>query len=304
MRTPANTPKTVAGLLAATLIGGAAWTGTAVAGAADVTDQSGNSMKFEYDGASRIRMSSGENGTYMLILDDKVYAVSDANGSPMVMDMGQTYKMLPDQFKVAGPEAAAGKFISLKRGSGSTTVAGVKGDNYELRYVDDKGVEQVNTVVLSTDKRAREFTHALLGMTTAMTSIVGQSEDAGRELAAELENRGMGVLKWGENMQVTALSDRAVAAERFELPAAPADLSAFGALGRAMEGAGAPAATDADGEEESSGGMFSRMMGALGGKAEETTDKAEDSVEREVDERTDNAIENAVDKAFGKIFGD
>ncbi len=304
MRTPAKNPKILAGLLAATLIGAVSWTGTAVGGAADVRDQSGNSMKFEYDGASRIRMSTGGADTYMLILGDNAYAVSNANGSPMVMDMGQTYKMLPNEYKMTGPDAAAGKFISLERSSGSTTIAGVKGDNYQLRYVDENGVEQVSSVVLSSDKRVREFTHALLGMSATMMKIVGQTEDTGTELVSELESMGMGVLKWDENMQVTALSDRAIDDQRFALPAEPTDLSAFGAIGRAMEGAGTPAASGEEEQQESSGGMFSRMMGALGGKAEEKSDKAEDSVEREVDERTDNAIENAVDKAFGKIFGD
>ena len=289
-------------LIITVLVMALGWSGKTAAGAADVKDQSGNSMKFEYDGPQRVRVNSSGDNNYMLVLADKVYAVSNEGGQTIVMDMGEAYRMFGRQFQTAGPGEAAGKFISLTRTSGTTTVAGVTGDNYELRYIDDKGAEQVSPVVLSSDRRAREFTTALLGMTTSMASIIGQNENAGGELKRELDKRGVGVIRWGENMELTAISDRKIAATRFELPAAPTDLSALGNLGAVMGGAAAP--TDEDVQDDaSSGGIFSRVMGSLGGKADETQDRAEDSVEDEVDERTDDAIDSAVDKAFGKIFG-
>ena len=271
-----------------------------LAGAADVSDSSGNQLKFEYAGKDRIRVNTQSAGNYMLILGEKAYAVSDQEGQTMVMDLGQTYRMFRGQVATTGPAEAAGKFVSLKRTSGSSEVAGVVGEHYDLTYIDDTGAEKTSQVVLSTDKRAREFTDAILGMTGAMAKIMDQEQRGSQDLYDELQSRGVGVLKWGDSMHVTAISDRAIDDARFTLPAEPTDLGSLGNL----FGGGAKPAAEENAEEQSSGGMFSRMMGALGGSAEETPDTAQDGGEEDADQPTDDAIGNAVNKAFGKIFGE
>ena len=100
-----------------------------------------------------------------------------------------------------------------------------------------------------------------------------------------------GILRFGQDMTVTALSGDPVDKSRFVLPAEPTDLSAM----QGMFGGG-----QADGEEGTGGGFISSVFGS---KAERQKDRVEEKADNEVDKQTDNVMDKALDKAFGKLFG-
>jgi hypothetical protein len=132
----------------------------------------------------------------------------------------------------------------------------------------------------------------MFGMVTSMARSTGKGAEGADEMQRKLMDMNMGVLRYGEDMWVTTISDRRIDDARFVLPAEPTDMSALQGI---FGGAGN------SGENE--GGFMSGIMGALGGKAERQEDRVENKAEQEVDRQTDNAVDNALNKAFGKLFG-
>ena len=160
------------------------------------------------------------------------------------------------------------------------------------------------SVVMSDDPRALEFREAMFTMARAGQAALDEELQAQNlDLQARLMELDLGVLRVGSDMKVTAISGDTVAAARFELPAEPMDMQGLGSMLGGMSQPGATQPQDTSGtepEEKQSGGLFSNMMNAIGGKAERQTDRAEKKVDNKVDRETDNAL----DKAFGKLFGD
>lgn len=270
----------------------------AVAGSATVESADGNSMTFEYSDRDQMRMGVSDE-SYMLVRDETLYIVGYEKGEPMVINASSMIKGFAGMMDQATPSMTTNEFVSLTKTGRSETVAGIRGEVYLLTVIED-GAERTDEVVMSADARAIEFRDALFAMARSVTRSLDNvdAEKNSRELEAKLRDTGLGVLRVGEEMTVTSISGDAIAAARFSLPAEPIDMQGIGAMMGSMGGNEGKAN---DGEK--SGGLFSNMMGALGGQAERQEDRAGDKIEDEVNEETDNAVDNALDKAFGKLFG-
>jgi hypothetical protein len=266
---------------------------TALAGAADVRNSDGRSMKFEYKGDDLLRVNMGNEDAYMIRRDDTMYMVSNADGQLMVVDMSQALNMFAGMAQGATPDTVEGKLLSMKATGRKETVAGIKGEVYEARFIDDKGKERTAELVLAKDKRAVDFQRAMFGMISSMAGAAGADTSAAIAMQNKLSAMNMGVLRYDDEMWVANISDRKIDASRFELPAEPMDLSALGGIMGAAGGGGASAG-------ESGGGFVSGILGALGGKANSQGERAGDKAEKEADEKTDNALNKAFDKLFGK----
>lgn len=252
---------------------------------AQVVDSEGNKMTFEYQG-DQLRIDMNRESSYMLVRGEQIYAVTDNDGEIMVIDIKQTLSMFGSMAQSAIPDMAAVNVESLQATGRSETVAGIQGEVYNLKFTDHEGKPQEAELVLSKDRRAIGFRDAVHRMASTMSSLLAQQDTQDR-LQGQLDAQNLGVLRYGKDMRVTAITETQVADTRFVLPAEPTDLSALGGL----FGAGA-----------TGGGEGGFMSGILGGNA---ADKAAESQDGE-EEQAANPIENAgkeIGKALGKLFG-
>ena len=260
-------------------------------GAADVRTNDGGQMKFEYDGDSQLRINLQQDGNYMVLKDGEIYMVTNAEGQVMVLSLKQTMSMFGNQADAASPSTVEGKLLSLDSTGRKETIAGIAGEVYDVRFIDNDGKERTTELVLASDRRAVEFQRALFAMTSSMARAAGKSVEGPEELQKRLTEMNKGTLRFGEDMWVTAISDRGIDPARFALPAEPTDMSAIGGMfGGSQSG-------DEDG---SSGGFMSKIFGD---QAERQKDRGENKADREVDRQTDEAVDSAIDKAFDKLFG-
>lgn len=273
-----------------------------IAGTARIVNAEGQTMLFEYadGGLLRVSQEASEDG-YMVLRDNTLYVVAMNDGQPMVMNASSMMKGMSGMITETAPSAATAEVVSLEKTGRSETVAGIKGEVYELT-VREEGTERTTEMVMSRDPRAMEFRDAMFAMARSAVDALGEEsiDQRSTDLEGRLKELDQGVLRVGQDMKITAIDSDKVADARFELPAEPMDMQSlgemFGAMGQQQEG---------DGEDGTkSGGLFSGMMDALGGKAERQGDRAENKVDDKVDEKTDSAVDNALDKAFGKLFGD
>lgn len=268
--------------------------GTAVMEVTDGTDR--QQVTYEFDG-SNVRMSLPEGAEgYALIRGETPYMVMTGD-QLMVMDLSQAMKMLGGMVKVPEGPAEMDGFVSLKDTGRSETVAGVGGKVYLATYTED-GQQKTAEMVLSSDRRAREFTNAMMGFARSMVKAGGRSMPEGStELERQMAAGELGILRMGTEMRLTRLDGNTPAASRFELPAAPTQMPSLEGL---FGGAGAGANVDAG--SEGGGGGFN-LGGMFGKKIERQQERVEGRTDQEVDEATDSAVDKALDKAFGKLFG-
>ncbi|QIB67374.1 hypothetical protein [Kineobactrum salinum] len=256
---------------------------------ADVTeavDQNGNTMTFEYEG-EQLRINHADQQGYMVMRDDRIYVVNDADGELMVIDVSQAMSMFGGLAKSVTPDMTQVRVDSLEPTGRSETVAGIDGEVYILKYQDEDGKARETEMVLSSDRRAIGFRDAMHRMASSLARSLDQHYDASEYLQHQLARSDMGVLRYGADIRVTSITENRVDPARFVLPAEPTDLSGLGG----MLGGG-----NADGE---SGGIMSGIFG--GGNDKSQTEESGDS-----EESAGNAVENAgkeIGKAFGKLFG-
>lgn len=288
----------------------ASWTlaNLAVAGAADMKTSDGNQMKFEYEG-DNLRINTGQEGSYMVVNNDGIYVVSNANGTPMVIDAGKMMGMFGDMAATA-PSIASSKIVSLEATGKRENNAGIEGEIYKLEYIDNSSEDvQTAELVLSDDPRAIKMSKAMNGFAAAMVKALGQDPEGANDLEKQMAKLDKGVLRYGDDMRVTALSDRTIASDRFVLPAAPTDLSGLSGLADMINAESSKTSStpaQADEQTEKKGlvsGFLSKFNKEADEQAERQQDRAEGKADDAVDQATDEAVDSALDKALGKLFG-
>ncbi len=278
----------------------------AMGGAAEVKSRDGSSMKFEYEG-SDLRIALGDDQGYMILNDDGLFVVRDSDGQLMVIDAGKMMQMFGDMAGSTTPSVATSKVVSLKATGRREDHAGIQGEVYELEYIDETSkATQHAELVLSSDSRAIEFSNAISGMARTIAKSSGKSDAASNEFQQRLQKLNKGVLRYDQDMLVTAISGAKIDSARFVLPAKPTDLS--GMAGLADFVSGSTQATTAEQPEQAaektgSKGLVGGFLSSFGKKADREQDRAADKADSEVDDATDKAVDSAMDKTFGKLFG-
>lgn len=269
-------------------------TGFANADIAEVTTEEGDVMTFEYEGDNlRINVQEGGEG-YMLVRNDKMYVVNYNDGQPMVFDLGSAFQMFGSMAASATPSTVDSKVISLKPTGASETLGGIKGDVYELRFVDHEGRERQENLVLSDDPLAIGFRDAIQNMALTVARSVDEKQfenelKASEKLQQQLADLNKGVLRYGKDMQIRSIKDTTVDAQRFALPAEPTDLG--GMMSGIFSGGGG----------SQSSGQGSGGLGSLFGGG--NTEQEEAPAKEEEKGTAAEEVGKAVGEAFGKLFG-
>lgn len=240
----------------------------ALAGTADMKTADGNHMQFEYEG-DNLRINTAQEGSYMIINNDGMYVVNNSGGQLMVIDAGKMMGMFGDMAATA-PSVASSKVVSLQATGRQEEYAGIKGEVYNLEYVEESsGQVQTTELVLSEDTRARNLTKAITRMAAAMVKAAGQNAEGVNELQQRMASLNKGVLRYGNDMWVTAISDKTVASERFVLPAEPTDFSGMAGIADAIKQAGS-SQSGADSENK---GLVSGILSTFSKQADEQTER-------------------------------
>ena len=256
-------------------------------------------MTIEWLDNSRMRMDMQVAGmpagmkAWQVMRDGKIYSVTINEGKPMVLEMGGMMKMMGSMLGAQGMKGGetlndVQEFHSLKPTGRRETVAGVAGEVFLLDYKPGEGQRQQVEVVLSNQRTVREMTEAMLAYGKLMSSAMGHVDPAGsRRLESEMQQRQLGMLRFGDQLKAVNISAKAPSAQRMELPAAPMTMPQIPGM------AGFPAAA----------GSRAPASGAAQRQVERQQDRVADRAQSETDAAVDKSVDKAIDKALGRLFG-
>ncbi|WP_456374893.1 hypothetical protein [Thiolapillus sp.] len=181
-------------------------------------------MVVEYDDRGNVRMNmpaSAEGTGYMLARDGKVWMVMNMQGQVMVMDMAKMAAM-------AGPggnDAMQQEFVSAKASGKKETVAGYRGEIYELKWKDKNGVHTAEAV-LSKEPAVVEYSNAWMKFAENMAKSMGKKTQ--NSIGHYLAKQGLGMLRMGDDFRVISIKPGSVNAQDFVLPKATMQMPMFG----------------------------------------------------------------------------
>ena len=280
------------------------------AGTATMESADGERIVWEYQDDA-VRMNTGDGDDYVVIRDGQFYLVSFEDDEPMVIDGGSMMRSFASMMPSVAPDDFSAEVVSIENSGRKETVAGLTGDVYEVHVRDKQGRESVQELVLSKAKEAREFSDALLLMAETVSNLVSSQAGAASDaLSSRLASMNAGVLRYGEEVTISAISSSRISRSRFDLPAEPMGLSGLGGMLGGMGAADAPSeelenASEATASEAggSSNGMAASVMGIFGKKVDRQVDRVSGSVDNQVDQETDKAVDKQVNKVLKKLFG-
>ncbi len=255
-------------------------------------------IHLEYSGANLIRMNfSGQAGMYMIMRDGKAYSVIEQDQEVMVIDMmasmgnmsGLMGNMSSGQNLLG--EDNVYEMLSFEDTGREETVAGVNGDVYEMTFVDGNGNTSTETLVLSSDARAREMTSAFMGLSQSMSAALQQQKPEGYDQMQKAMNN-KGLLRYGSNFRVASFEPGEPDASRFVLPAEPMSFN-LGSMMNSIQQA------NGDAEVEDSGNILGDIFG---NQVDRQQNRVEDKSEQKIEQEIDSSVDRAVDKVFNRFL--
>ncbi|MEM1401923.1 MAG: hypothetical protein AAGG55_01215 [Pseudomonadota bacterium] len=277
------------------------------AGTATMQSADGEQIVWEYQ-EDAVRMNI-DNAQWVVIRGGSFYLVSYEDGEAMVIDGGSMMRGFASMMPDVAPAGLQADVVSFEATGRSETIAGLRGDVYELRIRDEDGQETVEELVLSDSKEAKEFSEALILMAETVAQLAPDAEESSVDaLSSRLRAMNAGVLRYGQEVLISSISSEKIADVRFELPAEPMDFGGLGGMMGGLPNMEMPAEELEDGADQGSDdngepGLTTSIMGIFGKKVDRQSDRVSSSMENEVDRKTDETVDKQVKKVFDKLFG-
>jgi len=200
-------------------------------------DKTSYTMVIEYLDNHTLRMNfpgKQEKVGYMLIRDNKVYTVAMINNVSMVMDLGVMSKRVAgmgeednNQDQTAGPLNY--EIIDIKDTGKTETVAGIKGQVYQVQAKDGTDIENVE-IVFSSNPDIRAYSDAWRAAGETMQLAMGHQLDSNNDLNHYMEKHKLGLLRYGQQYKIVSIDTTTPPADRFTLPAPPMSMPDFGSM--------------------------------------------------------------------------
>jgi hypothetical protein len=181
-----------------------------------------------------------------------------------------SFESIPARKAATAPSIASSEIVSLEATGRREKNAGIEGEIYKLEYI-DKSSEDVQTaeLVLSDDPRAIKMSKAISGFAAAMVKALGQNPKGANDLEKQMAKLDKGVLRYGDDMRVSAISDRKIGNDRFVLPAEPKDLSGMSGLADMINSQSTTDTSTQSEEKTEKKGLVSGFLSSFNKKAGE-----------------------------------
>ncbi|MBA4501827.1 hypothetical protein [Marinobacterium marinum] len=194
----------------------------------------GATTLIEFDGLGAMRLEqSDEPDVYMIMRDDRIYSVVEQAGTAFVIELGAALGKMSDDApdnELFGADVKEVK--AFRKTERKETVATIRGDVYELDYVDNSGDSGTETLVLSDDPVVYELTQATMAMSYIMMRAAQIDKSADLKMMEQsILGEKLGVLRYGKEYVVSSIEESSPEAARFKLPAQPMDLDGVGGKG-------------------------------------------------------------------------
>lgn len=204
---------------------------TALASGTATVESNGQTSKLYWQDDGALRMGMGQKDGYAIIRDGKTYSVTSDDGSPVVMDIsGMMQAFAGMAGDAADSQSPFGSIDAVKTTGASETVAGIKGQVYQITVTDAQGATRTMETVLTDDPLVREMTRAYI---TGIATMFG-SDQIETQFLGKLPADKQGLLRSGEDFKLVSISDKKPSADVFKLPAQPTSLGNM--MQKALEG--------------------------------------------------------------------
>lgn len=266
-------------------------------------DQTYGRSTIEFSGDQvRIELMGAEQEGYLLMRDGSIYTVTTQGGQPFVMDLGGMMNMLggfmEDQ---ATLETPISDVVTVESTGRTEQVAGITGQVYNVTYIDEDGRQVTEEVVMGRHRALRELSSTLESWSRTMAEKMNTEVEDYDQTMGQLLTYGDGVLRMGEHYHLVSIDGNEPPASRFELPAAPQQMSDLGALmsgalnnSQAQPQSQTAQETAAETQGNAIGDFFNR-------RTQRQQDRVENRTEQEVDQATDRAVDRVIDNIFRRF---
>ena len=177
----------------------------------------------EYDGPQLRLQDERRPGIHLISRQGQLYAVTSAAGQSIVVSGGAVAGLLQaqgggrSQFATGSEDIQ--RLVSLEDTGRAQTVGGVRGTIHRLTYIDRGGQQRTEEVVLTRDAEVAELTRNFGQAALAFQQSSGVDNSGGQALMQTLDQRGLGLLRFGKHYELTSLDRTRPAASRFAVPA-------------------------------------------------------------------------------------
>ncbi len=182
-----------------------------------------NTFIVEFDGPQLRLQDERRPGIHLVSRQGQVHAVTSAAGQPIVVSGGAVAGLLQARGGSRGQFATGNediqRVVSLTDTGRAETVGGVRGTVQRLVYVDRAGRERTEDVVLTKDPDVAELTSRFGQAVLAFQQSSGVDNAGGQDLMRMLDQRGLGLLRFGKHYQLASFDRTRPDASRFALPA-------------------------------------------------------------------------------------
>lgn len=190
----------------------------------------GERVQLEFLGKDLLRINDNSGQGYMVMRDAKLYTVMQEAGQTMVFDLLAMAAMTGGNMEepsVWGDEVR--EILDISNTGNQETVAGIVGEVFTMRYLDSRGITQNSTLVLTKNETVFAMTQTMLAMTKLLIQASNTNVDKSfTDMEQHIFGKGYGVLKQGDDFQLTHITEEAPAASRFDLPAKPMQIPGMG----------------------------------------------------------------------------
>jgi len=194
------------------------------------------SLSLEYldRATSRIDIEdSSDINNYFLFKNKQVQVVTTYLGNTLVMDM-ESMGQLAEKFGVMDvlgidSNTLLVNVIDMTPTGKKETVAGIVGDVYTVTW-SRNNVKQTDELVASGDRRAWEYTAAWIDAMNVISQATPSITIKGDELMSRINNKKLGILRFGKRIQLVSVQDRPVSPSRFESPGTSITIPGLGNL--------------------------------------------------------------------------
>ncbi len=187
-------------------------------------DAKGKHYRVEFAN-QHVRVESPERPELHLIArDDTLYTVTAVNGRPVVME-GRAILNVLAALGIANatdyhPDDLA-QVEGLRPMQREESIAGIQGHVYTLDYLTRNGQRRSMEIALTKNPDIVELTHTVGKLALAFQHSAGVDTRGIQQLVEALQQRGLGLLRAGNDFRLAALDVTPPSPERFTLPAAP-----------------------------------------------------------------------------------